>query len=115
MNLIHLQKNILLRLHKNLGFQIELRDISLSKKNFIRYSSKQNPKRTMRNTKKRNEVNMEIKNAIRNDVQSKIDRNITKELFRYIKSMKVENSQVEVSTKVSADDFNIFFITACDQ
>ena len=65
--------------------------------------------------KKRNEVNMEIKIAKRNDVQFKIDRSSPKEFFRYIKSMKGENSQVKISSKLSADDFNNYFITACDQ
>ena len=65
--------------------------------------------------KKRNEVNMEIKIAKRNDVQFKIDRSSPKESFRYIKSMKGENSQVKISSKLSADDFNNYFITACDQ
>ena len=65
--------------------------------------------------KKRHEVNMEIKIAKRNDVQFKIDRSSPKEFFRYIKSMKGENSQVKISSKLSADDFNNYFITACDQ
>ena len=29
--------------------------------------------------------------------------------------MKVENSPVKISSKLSADDFKNFFITACDQ
>ena len=58
---------------------------------------------------------MEIKIANRNDVQSKIDRSSPKEFFRYNKSMKGEKSQVKISSKLSADDFNNYFITACDQ
>ena len=65
--------------------------------------------------KKRNEVNMEMKIAKRNDVQSKIDRNSPREFSRYIKSTEEENSQVEISSKLSADEFNNYFITARDQ
>ena len=65
--------------------------------------------------KKGNAVDTEIKIAKRNDVQSNIDRNSPKEFFRYIKSTKGENSQMKISSKPSADDFNNYFITACDQ
>ena len=58
---------------------------------------------------------MEIKIGKRNDVQSKIDRNSSKEIFRYIKILKGNNSQVKIPSKLSADNFNNYFITACDQ
>ena len=58
---------------------------------------------------------MEIITAKRKDVQSKMNRKSLKEIFRYNKSTKRENSQDKFSSKLSADDFNNYFITACDQ
>ena len=65
--------------------------------------------------RKRNQVNMEIKLAKRKEVQSKIEQDKPKELFRYIIKMKgTDRSEVKVSSELSVDDFNNYFITACD-
>ena len=63
---------------------------------------------------KRNEVNKEIRAAKRNDVQSKVDRNNPKELFKYIKRSRGVETQVKKSSELTVDQFNDYFITACD-
>ena len=62
---------------------------------------------------KRNEVNKKIRAAKRNDIQNKVDRNNPKELFKYIKRSRVE-TQVKKSSEFTVDQFNDYFITACD-
>ena len=57
--------------------------------NIISYRSKQNQMKITRHTKKRNEVNMGIKKAKRNEIQTELDHNNSKELFRYVKKVKV--------------------------
>ena len=69
----------------------------------------------LRNTK-RNITRLTSKKAKGNDVQSQIGRRRPKELIIYVKSIKErENSQVKFSSELSGDDFNNYFITACDQ
>ena len=65
--------------------------------------------------KKRNEVNMEIKIAKRNEVQNKVKQNNPKELYRHIKKMKGSDTQVKNCGELSVEDFNEYFVTACDK
>ena len=65
--------------------------------------------------KKRNEVNMEIKIAKRNEVQNKIEQNNPKELYRHFKKMKGTDTQVKNFGGLSVEDFNKYFVTACDK
>ena len=136
MNWIHLQKNILIRLYKLLERQLTYfplrqlkrpepkkfwitnrikRHIAIKNKLYQLWLKTKSEEHYEKYKKKRNGVNMEIKIAKQNDVQSKIDRSSPKEFFKYIKSMKGENNQVKISSKLSADDFNNYFITDCDQ
>ena len=64
--------------------------------------------------KKRIEVNLEIKKTKRNGVQTKIDHNISKQLFRYEKTVKGTSNQVTKCGDLSVEDFNNYFITAVD-
>ena len=94
------------RIRRHIAIKDKLNQLWLETKSEEHYEKYKN---------KRNEVNMERKIAKQNDVLSKIDRSSPKEFFRYIKSMKGVNSQVKISSKLSADNFNNYFITACDQ
>ena len=56
---------------------------------------------------------MEIKIAKRNEVQNKIEQN-PNEFYRHINKMKGADNQVKKCSDLSVDDFNNYFITACD-
>ena len=63
---------------------------------------------------KRNEINMEIKLAKRRDVQNKIYQKKSREIFNYIRKMKVEVFATKINGELAANTFNDYFLNTCE-